>query len=459
MLRPFVLTLALCLLGSAAAVAQDPPTPPPDDPDTAELFGFRMPQTTRLQIDADVAAGWSHDGAQAQLGFEKQGRLAWATLILRGRLNDHVSYKVSINPVSETSSKPSCGETNFFYPNTPELYAAGPVIVCDPEDGTKRVDTYNTYSLDYIVQQGPLREGYVDFRFGGAYGSNVRFGRFILPIGFAPDEVGSWTAKDMTRIQRLNAEANFGGMYSFGSRNAAGLPVFELAAIGVLGDGNREKDYDWFYFMNTSLDANSALTAAVSARVHPNRFLDVRGVYKKGFTGSKVERLPSYWASKRHDDAVVGSVKVTPVAWASVFGEYARYTWGPTETSAELVGVDTAPIDKAGYYVGLQLAAPVHQRVRIGATVTREELSRDDSMVKYLEAAGLYGVEMGRKDRGLVVRGFVELWNRLTIGGFWADVSNPYPWVSASWPVGGPAAFTGRSQDRYGFTIRVQSRP
>jgi hypothetical protein len=458
MLRQFVLALALCVAGSAVAFAQDPPTPP-DDPGTAELFGFRMPQTARLQIDADVAAGWSHDGAQAQLGFEKQGRLAWATLIVRGRLNDRVSYKVSINPVSETSSKPSCGEANFFYPNTPDLYAAGPVIVCDPEDGSKRVDTYNTYSLDYIVQQGPLREGYVDLRFGGAYSSNVRFGRFILPVGFAPDEVGSWNAKDMTRIQRLNAEANFGGMYSFGTKNASGLPVFELAAIGVLGDGNREKDYDWFYFMNTSLDANSALTAALSARVHPNRLLDLRAVYKKGFTGSKVERLPSYWASKRHDDAVVASVKVAPVSWASVFGEYASYTWGPTETSAELVGVDTEPIDKSGYYVGFQVAAPVHQRVRVGATLTREELSRDDSMVKYLEAQNLYGVEMGRKDRGTVVRGFVELWNRLTIGGFWADVSNPYPWVSASWPVSGPAAFTGRSQDRYGFTVRVQSRP
>ena len=417
---------------------------------------FRLPQTEKLQIDADVAAGWSHDGAQAQLGFEKQGRLAWATLILRGKLNDRVSYKLSINPVSETSSKPACGEAGFFFPNDPELYAAGPVVVCDPEDGSKRVDTYNTYSLDYIVQQGPLREGYIDFRLGGG-ATNVRFGRFILPLGFAPDEVGSWTAKDMTRIQRLNAEANFGGMFSFASKNADGEPVFELAAMGVLGEGNREKDYDWFYFMNTSLDANSALTAAVVGRVRPGRLLDVRAAYKKGFTGSKVERLPSYWASKRHDDALIVSIKVAPASWASVFGEYARYTWGPTETSADLVGVDTEPIDKPGYYVGAQLTAPVHPRAKIGVTVTREELSRDDSLVKSLEAESLYGVEMGRRDRGTVVRGFVELWDRLTIGGFWADVSNPFPWVSAAWPVSGPAAFTGRSQDRYGFTVRVQT--
>ena len=456
MLQPFALALALCLAASAVAFAQDPPSPPPDDPDTAEIFGFRLPQTAKLQIDADVAAGWSHDGAQAQLGFEKQGRLAWATVILRGALNNRVSYKLSINPVSETSSKPACGELHFFYPNDPRLYAAGPVVVCDPEDGNKRVDTYNTSSLDYIVQQGPLREGYLDLRVGAA--SNVRFGRFILPVGFAPDEVGSWTSKDMTRIQRLNAEANFGAMFSFASKNTDGQSVFELAGMAVMGDGNREKDYDWFYFMNTSLDSNSALTAVVSGRVHPNRWLDVRGAYKKGFTGSKVERLPSYWASKRNDDAVVASVKISPASWASVFGEYARYTWGPTETSADLVGVDTDAIDKPGYYMGVQLTAPVHPRVRIGTTVTREEVSRDDSLVKYLEAQGLYGVEMGRKDRGTVVRGFVELWDKLTIGGFWADVSNPFPWVSAAWPVSGPVAFTGRSQDRYGFTVRVKTR-
>jgi hypothetical protein len=456
MLRSVALTLALCLSAGAPLLAQDPQAPPAGQPGATELFGFALPQTSKLVIDADVAAGWSHDGAQAQLGFEKQGRLAWAMLLLRGKLNDRVSYKLSINPVSETSSKPACGEAGFFYPNNPALYAAGPVVPCDPEDGNKRVDTYNTYSHDYIVQQGPLREGYFDFRLGSA--SSLRFGRFILPIGFAPDEVGSWTAKDMTRIQRLNAEANFGGMFSLASRNAAGDTVLEASVMGVLGDGNREKDYDWFYFMNTSLDTNSALTAVVSARVRPVRMLDVRGAFKKGFTGSKVERLPSYWASKRHDDAVVASVKVTPVAWASVFGEFVQYTWGPTETSADLVGVDIDPIDKPGYYVGGQIAVPVGTNVRVGTTVTREELSRDDSMVKYLETLGLYGVRSGLRDRGTVVRGFVELWSMVTIGGYWADVSNPFPWVSAAWPIAGPSAFTGRPQDRYGFTVRVRTR-
>ena len=183
-------------------------------------------------------------------------------------------------------------------------------------------------ALDYINQQGPLREGYVDWRASDAI--SARFGRFILPIGFAPLEVGSWTAKDLTRIQRLNAEANYGLMLGYTQRNAAGAPLFEANVMGVLGDGNREKDYDWYYFANTTLDTNSALTAVVSARVRPHRTLDVRVAYKQGFTGSKVERLPSYWASKRIDDAFVVSAKVQPHPWVSIFGEYARYVWGPT---------------------------------------------------------------------------------------------------------------------------------
>mgnify|MGYP006141430599 CR=1 FL=1 len=47
----------------------------------------------------------------------------------------------------------------------------------------KRVDTYNTFSLDYITQQGILREGYIDWGISG--GVSLRGGRFILPIGFA----------------------------------------------------------------------------------------------------------------------------------------------------------------------------------------------------------------------------------------------------------------------------------
>jgi hypothetical protein len=205
----------------------------------------------KLNLDVTFVAGYGHDGAQAALGFEKQGRVGQATLTLSGRLHDRFRYRLSFNPVNEVSSKPACGEANFFFPNDPRLYSIGPVVPCDPEDGHKRVDTYNTFALDYINQQGPLREGFVEWLASDAL--TARFGRFILPIGFDPDEVGSWTSKDMTRIQRLNAEANYGAMLTYASRG------FDVSAMGVLGEGNRQKDYNWFYFANPTLDTNSTL--------------------------------------------------------------------------------------------------------------------------------------------------------------------------------------------------------
>jgi hypothetical protein len=167
--------------------------------------------------------------------------------------------------------------------------------------------------------------------------------------------------------------------------------------------------------------------------------------------------LPSYWASKRNDDAIVISGKVQPHPIVSVFGEYAKYTWGPTTTSAEMLGFDPEPIDKAGYYVGTQVAYPLTAHVTVGTTITREELSRDDSLIKYLSENDLLGVEMGKKDRGTIVRVFVRFRDTVSAGVYWADISNPYPWVSGSWPIAGPQAFTGRAPDRYGLLVSVRA--
>ena len=442
----------LTLLTATPALAQE--TAPPSE--AIDFFGFKFSQSERFKLGGELVFGWSHDGAQAALGFEKQGRVGMAILSVAGKVSDQVRYFVSVNPVSETNSRPSCGEKDFFFPNDPSLVAAiGPIVKCDVEDGLKRVDTYNTFALDYITQQGILREGYIDWGISSAV--SLRGGRFILPIGFAPREVGAATAKDMTRITRLNAEANFGAMLAVTARRGA-RALFDAGIMAVLGDGNREKDYDWFYFVNTSLDTNSAVTVVASARLAPIKAIDVRAAYKKGYTGSKVERLPSYWASKRNDDALVASVKVSPTSWASVFGEYAKYKWGPTVTSGELVGIpDLGAIDKAGYYMGAMLDAPVGGKVRVGASAVREELSRDDSLIQYLQLNNLYGVSMGKKDRALVVRGFIDVSRLVNVSFFWMDVSNPFPWVSGSWPVAGPVAFTGREPDRIGVSVTVRT--
>jgi hypothetical protein len=149
---------------------------------------------------------------------------------------------------------------------------------------------------------------------------------------------------------------------------------------------------------------------------------------------------------------------VSPASWVSAFGEYAKYKWGPTLTSGELVGIPALdPIEKPGYYMGVQLDVPVGGRVRAGGSFTREELSRDDSLIQYLELNNLYGVEMGKKDRAMIARGFVDVSRLVTVSFFWMDVSNPYPWVSGSWPISGPTAFTGREPDRIGVTVTVRT--
>ena len=449
----FLSTLVLAVPAPAAAQSGAPVRP---EPAPLTIFGGPTPQPERFRISTEFVGAWSHDGAQATLGLEKQARVGMAIFRVSTRVSPRVRVVVSVNPVNETASRPSCGKADYFYPNDVRLYTlAGPVVSCDVEDGLKRVDTYNTFALDYINQQGMLREGYVDVQMSRHL--RLRAGRFILPIGLTPEETGAATAKDITRIQRINAEANFGTLIALSTRRPSGQPLFDLAAGAVLGEGNREKDYDWFYFLNTSLDTNSALTAVVSARVRPVTGVDLRAAYKWGYTGSKVERLPTYWASKRHDKALVFSMKLSPGAWGSVFGEYARYTWGPTATSADMLGYGELPgITKAGYSVGGELSAPLGSAIRVGASAVREEISRDDSMIQYLALNRLYRVEMGRNDRQRTLRAFVDVgFGRVSL--FWVDVSNPFPWVSAMWPVSGPTAYTGRRPTRVGvnFTIRT----
>jgi hypothetical protein len=448
--------LSVALLTVSPAFAQQTAPPPDEGQGPVNLFGFTFDQSERYKFGGELMVGWSHDGAQAALGFEKQGRVGWAIVSLSGRVSNHVRYYVSVNPVSETTSRPACGEKDYFFPNDPNLFAAqGPIVKCDEEDGLKRVDTYNTFSLDYITQQGILREGYVDW--GLSDYLSLRGGRFILPIGLAPREIGATSTKDMARITRLNAEANFGVMVAASARRAD-RPVFDAGLMVVLGDGNREKDYDWFYFVNRTLDTNSAVTVVVSTRLQPVKQLDVRASYKRGFTGSKVERLPNYWASKRNDDALVVSLKVSPAKWVSAFAEYANYKWGPTITSGELVGIPTVgPIEKPGYFMGAQIDAPVSGGVHVGASITREELTRDDSLIQYLVLNNLYGAEMGKKDRNLIARGFVDVNRLVNVSFFWVDVSNPFPWASGSWPVSGPTAFIGRELDRIGLTVTVRT--
>jgi hypothetical protein len=434
---------AVC--GTAAAQEADSgaePAPP----------GLVLPDSNRLRIGVRFMAGYGHDQAQFGLGFEKQGRVGYAIVDLWGALNDRVAYRFSFNPVDETEPLPACGEEGYFYPNDPAfLGSTGPNVTCDP-NGNRRVDMYKFIALDPINQQGPIREAWVSFQLAEPLA--LRFGRFILPMGFGWEEAGSFTAKDATRIQRINAEGNFGLMFTWSGGTAPGRrrPGFVGHAAGVLGDGNRNRDYDYFYFEESDLDSNSALTVFLSALFSPTDALDVRITGKRGFTGSRVERLPNYWASKRHDHAFVVSARFQPIRYAAIFGEGAHYTWGPTRTSAELLGLDESPIRKNGYYVGAELAYPLTDTARAGITVTREELSRDDSLVKFMEANGEPGVRMGETDRGTVLRVFVDL-PRVTLGFYRNFDETPFPFLSGIVPVDTPDI--AGATNKWGIVVRA----
>ncbi|HAK55283.1 MAG: hypothetical protein QF463_15605 [Vicinamibacterales bacterium] len=413
--------------------------------DEAAASGFALPDSDKLRIRLSFMAGYIHDAAVATLGFEKQGRLGYAIIGLFGDLSERVSYLIEINPVNETRPLPACGEEGFFYPNTPQ--AIGPVVECEP-DGRLRVDDYRFVALDPVSQQGPIRQAHVQY---GGDRLGLTFGRFMLPIGFDWEAMGSFSAKDATHIQRINAESNFGLGLDYTLTDWA-----TVSGAAFLGDGNKFRDYDYFYFQDGSFDSNSALTTLVSGRIEPLEGLDVRATWKKGFTGSKVERLPNFYASKRHDDAVVISAQYRVNEYARVFGEYARYTWGLTETSAELLGLDTGPLDKPGYYVGADLSAPLTSNMRVGTVFTREELSRDDSLIALLDLEGSE-VRLGRKERSTAVRVYADFRNAVTVALTYNDHSNPYRWVSGIEPIAGPnpeASISG--SNKWGLIVRFR---
>ena len=108
----FRLAILLILLSASPLLAQQPPTDPPPDTSAVNLFGFTFDQNERLRFGGELMMGWSHDGAQAALGFEKQGRVGWAILSVSGRVSDRVRYFVTVNPVSETRSRPACPPTS-----------------------------------------------------------------------------------------------------------------------------------------------------------------------------------------------------------------------------------------------------------------------------------------------------------------------------------------------------------
>ena len=404
--------------------------------------GVAVPESERLRLNVRFMAGYGVDKSHYDIGNETQGRVGYAILELSGKISDHFRYHFEFNPVNETQPLPACGQRNYFYPNEPQAF--GPNVTCDP-DGRLRVDDYKFVALDVPLQQGPIRQAYLKYQAESGFVSGT-FGRFQLPIGFDWEDAGSLTAKDATHIQRINAEANFGVMLSLNWKIAT------VNAAAVLGDGNRFHDYDYFYSLDSSFDTNSAMTAMVSGDLHLAPKLDARLAQKAGYTGSRVEPLPNFYASKHRDRATVASVRYRPTPHASVFGEFAWYTWGLMDTSAELINLpELESVDKNGFYLGGDVSVPVVKDIRIGTTITYEALDRDDSLIQFLSLQNLYRVQTGETERSTVYRIYLDIGRRVRAAWYYTRLDNPFPQASGITPIDGPRAYVPLGNNKWGL--------
>src|SRR3989344_1241618 len=105
MRKHLVSLVFLGLLFASPVAAQQPA----DDTATTEKekktddqSGIALPNTDKFRLHVRFMAGYTFDGAQAALGFEKQGRIGYATIGISGKLNDHFRYLFEVNPVNET---------------------------------------------------------------------------------------------------------------------------------------------------------------------------------------------------------------------------------------------------------------------------------------------------------------------------------------------------------------------
>ena len=441
--RVALFVVIACAFGTATGYAQSADDPQPT---------LAVPSSS-LQVRFDMLGAGYWDFDQATLGHESQGRIGWAIIGISGKINRYISFAAELNPVNDSARpQPACGEANYFYPNVPSK--PGPDVACVP-DGRNRVDLYRFVGLDPLTQQDSVRIAVIDVhRPTGTFG--VQAGRFVLPIGFGWQELGSWTNQDAPLIQRLNAEASFGAQV-YAQFRREGAPLARIEAALVRGDGNRNVEYSYSAFIAPDEDTNSGATTVVRVMLTPMRGLDLRFSGKYGASGSKVERYPSFYLSKRHDTSAIGSIQYRPNRYVRGFGEFARYVSGLPDSSATLIGIAPAPVIKDGYYVGGEATAPLPKGWEASVSVTGEDISRNDSLVWYMEALGLYDVHLGARVRSTIVRFSVKPTRGVEFGGYWNRQRNPYPWLSGIVPVGGDNAFVNRAdRPRYGVVFRLQ---
>ena len=205
----------------------------------------------------------------------------------------------------------------------------------------------------------------------------------------------------MARITRLNAEANFGAMLAVVEAQRRSRALRRRRSWRCSATAIAKKTTTG----STSSTARSTPTAPSPSSPRrasqPVTQLDLRVAYKQRLhrlEGRAAAQLLGLEAQRRcaggEPQGVAGVVGV------GVCGIREIQVGTDASPPASWSAFPTlGPIEKPGYYMGAQLDAPVSSRVRVGGSITREELTRDDSLIQYLDLNNLYGVTMGKKDR------------------------------------------------------------
>ncbi|GAC1454113.1 MAG: hypothetical protein PVSMB1_03010 [Gemmatimonadaceae bacterium] len=426
--------------------AQTPPTDPTDGAQPSDIANPNRPNdgeagtpyltlgNRKVFFGVDFSFAGVHDESlRAAMGRERQIKVAFVNLAVYGEVNPSLSYAVVANPANDgIVPKPyepqASDRRTFFFPNRPE----GRGAVSDP-GGLYKVDDYKHPGLDPILQQGALRIAYLDAhtadkRFG------VAIGRNYVPQGLMLSELAWFTAKDLTHIQRINAQADNG------ATGYLNFPRMRVDLALITGNGNPYHDYAYFDFTDPTEGKNSSIGGVVTGRVRSRR-AELGATIRHNFLNSRIEDSTTLQLSKHTDDAAILFGKVEPTQHLRIFGEYARYRWGMTPSSAALLKgprVKT-PIIKNGGYLGAEVYTSTTRFGKWGAIITREELKRDDALVAWAAANRLFGVRLGKKERSTIVKIYAEF-GPVTAFFSLNALSNPFPELSAIKAIRGPGA-------------------
>jgi hypothetical protein len=439
-----IAAFALWASGPSPVFAQAPPSPGGDNGLTVDVGDRKL----KLGVDFSFAAV-DDRSLMDTLGRERQIKPAFLNLSAAIDLDKHFSFFAVINPVEDGVVPKPYGPSpadrrTYFFPNQ----VMGEGVTSDP-NGIKDIDDYKYSGFDPIIQQGALRFAYLDVH-NATRKLGMLIGRFLVPQGWGLDEPVWFTAKDMTHIQRINAQAD-NGLDLYYS-----VPRARVDVALITGNGNPFHDYAYFNFTSPTEDKNSAIGAVITGKVHYSS-LTFGGTYRRNFLNSLVDDLTSVQLSKHNDDAVIGFAAFRPAPYLRAFGEVASYKWGLAKSSADHMPgpPNKTPVYKNGAYVGVDLMSPETRFGKWGMTATYEYLSRNDSLVAWAAANDLFGVTLGRHETGTIFKGlFQEKW--LTAYGFVNFVKNPYPVLSAIVPMAGTGAGKSGRNTKAGFGIRFR---